>query len=398
MTADYSHMMTAAQASTASRDWGEAAQTFAAAAQLALNEGRAQPAWRAWLSAGECWRRDDRPTEAELCLRRALELTEPSGTAAAATAPKLAAVLADLGLAELADDLLESISTEQLPGSMPAAFLDTRIGILISLGRKEAARIQLQALSSTGPSGLLAADYRRTLLYLLDGDLARARQCSRKQLSALQRDGDPAAVASGLMVLAQCELYLGAEREALARYQAAANAWREAGREALAWHAEAGAVRATLALGVHPLPGLLDAGITFAKERDLVVLGIRLRIARGIALAEHAPGRAYLDLQQAMEDAMAAGLPLLVGQAAYERAVRLEPSETEQQHLLDTASMALVSHVPLAARVALARARLLARFDPAQARSVARACVPLLERMGMSRDLVAAKVLVRHLG
>lgn len=398
MASDYSHMISAAEARTASRDWAAAARTFASAAELALKQGRAEPAWRAWLWSGECWRRDDRPVNAERSLRRALELTEPSGSAAAATAPKLGAVLADLGLAELADDLMESIAAEQLPGAMPAAYLDTRIGLLLALGRKEAARIQIQALGATGPAGAVAAEYRRTTLFLLDGDLAQARQRSRRQLSAFQRDADPAAMASALMVLAQCELYLGAERESLARFQAAARAWRDAGRTALAWQAEAGAVRATLALGVHPLPGLLDPGISFAEERRLVPLGIRLRIARGIALAEHAPDLAHADLQRAMEDAMAAGLPLLVGQAAYERAVRLEPAELEQQNLLDTASMALVSHVPLAARVALARARLLARFDPAQARSVARACVPLLERMGMSRDLGTARVLVRHLG
>ena len=60
--------------------------------------------------------------------------------------------------------------------------------------------------------------------------------------------------------------------------------------------------------------------------------------------------------------------------------------------------MASVSHVPLAARVALARARLLARFDPVQARRVARACLPRLEHMHMRREVLAARALVRQLG
>lgn len=398
MSADYTHMMTAAEARTACRDWSDAASTYSKAAEIALQSGRAEAAWRAWSASGECWRRDDRPVQAERCLRRALELTEPSGTAAAATAPGLAASLADVGATELAEDLLESIACEQVPGSVPATFLDTRVGLLIALGRKEAARLQLHALRSVGRMAGAAPRFREAQLQVLDGDLSKARGSWRRLVVELHRQEQSAGLAAGLASLAEVELLLGAEREAMARFQASAEAWREAGRPAPAWASEAGRVRAMVALGVHPLPGMLDEALQFAQERELVPLGIGLRIARGIALAERDHDRADEDLSIAMEDAMSAGLPVLVGTAAYERAVRLSFDQVEQKHLLDTAAMALVSHVPLAARVALARARLLARFDPVQSRAVARACLPLLDRMGMSRDALAARALVRQLG
>jgi tetratricopeptide (TPR) repeat protein len=398
VTVEYSHMMAAAERRTAHRDWGEAARSYEAAADLAVRSGSAEPAWRAWTAAGECWRRDDRPIEAERCLRRALELTEPAGTAAAATVPPLAAVLGDLGAAELAEDLLESVAAEQAPGALLAPLHDTRAGLLVGLGRKEAARVQVQSLRGCGKVADLPVRFRDAQLLALDGELGRARTAWRRLVATLHRGGEPAGVGAALSALGDVELLLGAEREAMLRYQAAAEAWEAAGRRAPAWFAHAGRVRAMVALGVHPLPAMLEEGIAFAEDRGMIPLASALRTARGAALAEHAPDRARADLERALEDAMTVGLPLQVGQAAYELATRLCLPETQQQNLLETAAMAFVSHVPLAARVALARARLLARFDAVQARTVARSCVPLLERMGMARDLVAARALVRHLG
>lgn len=398
MSGDFTHLLASAEERTARCDWGAAARAYEEAAEIALRRGRAEQAWRAWTSAGECWRRDDRPVSAERVLRRALELTEPSGTAAAVTASQLAAVLGDLGAAEPAEDLLESIAAEQRPGAALATLHDTRVGLLIALGRKESARVHLQALQGSGESADLAVRFRQAELLAHDGDLARARAAFRRLVVSLHRAEQPAGVGAALAGLAEVELLLGAEREAIARARAAVESWTEASRRAPTWAAEAVAVRAMVAIGVHPIPALLDEGIAFAEDRGLIPLSAMLRIARGVALAEHAPDCARSDLRRAMADAMGAGLPVLVGQAAFELAARVSRSETEQQSLLETASMALVSHVPLAARVALARARLLARFDASQARSVARSCVPLLDRMGMARDLVAARALVRHLG
>jgi len=398
LSGDFSHLLASAEERTARCDWASAARSYEQAAELLLRGGRAEQAWRAWTASGECWRRDDRPVSAERVLRRALELTEPTGSAAGATAPQLAAVLADLGAAEPAEDLLESVAAEQLPGAAPASLHDTRVGLLIALGRKESARVHLQALQGQSGAAELAVRFREAELSTHDGNLARARVAYRRLAVAVHRAGQPAGVGAALAGLAEVELLLGSERESLDRASAAAEAWTEASRRAPSWAAQAIGVRAMVALGVHPLPGMLDEGIAFAEDRGLIPLSAGLRVARGVALAEHAPESARVDLHRAMADAMSAGLPILVGQAAFELAVRVSRSETEQQSLLETASMALVSHVPLAARVALARARLLARFDACQARSVARSCVPLLDRMGMARDLVAARALVRHLG
>lgn len=399
MSADFSEMMLDAEARSEERDWSAAADGFAAAAHLAGMNGKVPEAWRAWTHAGECWRRADQPRRAERCLRRAMELTEPGGSASAATAPKLAAVLGSLGAAERGEDLLETTAAEQSPRAVPAVFTDTRIGLLIALGRKEAARVLLGSLAvATDEGAVLAARFRTAQLLCLDGELARSRNAYRRLVVSLHREsGAEAGLGAALSGLAEVELLLGDDRDALGHFDAAESAFAEAGRDALQWGAQQGRVRAMVALGVQPLPALLDVGITFANERGLMPLDAGLRLARGIARADVDPDSAAADMTEAMDDAMGAGLPVLVGRAAFARAVRLPCADQERQTLLETAAMALVSHVPLAARVALARARHLARFDPVQARFVARACLPRLEAMGMSRDALAARNLLRLL-
>lgn len=399
MSVDFTDMMAHAAASTAHRDWGAAADAYAAAAHLAGMRGRVPEAWQAWRAAGECWRRADRPGDAERCLRRALKLTELDGSAAAATAPALAAVLGDVGHLEAGEDLLESVAAEQAGRRLPASFVDTRVGLLIQLGRKEAARVLLANLEPADGDEHRARAFRQAQLHALDGALHRARRVWRGLLADLRAEGDDAAGrAVSALGLAEVELLRGEDREALDLFEVATVAARAAGRESLCWQAEAGRVRAMVALGIEPLPGLLDRGLEWAGDRDLRPLEARLRMARAMACAGRHPDAAADDLQVAMDLAMQTGQPLLVGRAAFERAVRLPGTDAERQTLLETAAMAVVSHVPLAARVALARARLLARFDPGQARAVARACLPGLERMGLSRELLAARHLVRQLG
>ena len=394
-------MMDAAEARTATRDWKAAADAYAAAAHIAGMGGRVEEAWRAWFAAGSCWRRADDVVQAERCLRRALELTEIGGQACLLTAPQLAGTLADLGDAEAAEDLLESIAAEAGTIELDAVFVDTRISALLTLGRKEAARVLLASLEERrleGPEGI-AVRARSAQLLALDGELVRARQEWRKLGSGKHAlSGDPILRATVLGGLAEVDLLLGEERRALDQFEEASECWREAGRESLAWRAEAGRIRAMVALGVTPFPGLLTTGLEYAREHRLRPLEIGLLLARGLALVSSDAHDAEEDLTEAMELAMMSGLPVLVGRAAFARAGRLPIDDEQRQHLLDTAAMASVSHVPLAARVALARARLLARFDPVQARRVARACLPRLEHMHMRREVLAARALVRQLG
>lgn len=399
MAADFPELMDEGARHVAECAWGEAAEVYARAAHFAGMRGRVPDAWRAWRAAGECWRRDDQPREAERCLRRAFELTEPGGEAAELTAPVLAGVLGDLGEAEAAEDLLESVAAEHGSRTPAPTFIDTRLGLLLQLGRKEAARVLLASLEDGAGPARLAWRMRTAQLQTIDGELARARTGWRRLGVELGRDELTApGVPAALIGLAEVLVLLGEEREALEHFQVAAEGAREVGRHSLAWRAEAGRVRAMVDLGVQPMPGMLDAGVAFAEGRGLRPLEASLRLARGLSTVEHAPERAEEDLSLAMDLAMQAGLTVLVGRAAYARALRLPGADPQRRHLLDTAAMAVVSHVPLAARVALARARLLARFDPLQARSVARACLPRLERMGMTRDLLAARALVRQLG
>lgn len=402
MSITFTEMMDSAQRCTRERDWPEAAEAFASAAHLAGMGGRVAEAWRAWTAAGACWRRADQADRAERCLRRAMELTEPGGDACRRTSPQLAGVLVDLGEPEAAEDLLESVAADAPAPITDPLFLDTRIGALFALGRKEAGRVHLTSLrarSGGDPLAEQAVKVRQAQLLVMDGALVPARAAWRALVSAAgpgQRE--PALVASMLGGLAGTLSLLGEERDALEIYEDCSDLWRQAGRQGQSWSAEAARVRTMVALGVTPLPGLLDAGLSFARERHLRPLLAGLHLARGLARAESDPGRADQDLTRAMELGMDCGLPVMVGRAAYERARRLPMAEEHRQALLETAAMACVSHVPLAGRVALARARQLARSEPRQALSVARACLPRLERMGMRREVLAARALVRQLG
>ncbi|MFK7929764.1 MAG: hypothetical protein AB8H79_16345 [Myxococcota bacterium] len=400
MSGEYTDMIQKAEAHTAAGDWRSAAADYAEAAHLAGMSGLAEPAWRSWLAAGSCWRREDELHEASRCLRRAMSLVEHGGEAEAATVPHLAAVLLDRGEAEAAEEMFESSSAGVPTGSMSAIYLDTRIGTLLALGRKEAARLLLANLQTrTEPAAVLAAKVRDTQIRGLDGDLGRARNAWRRLVVTLYNDEQArAGVGAALAGLAEVELLLGETRSAVERFEEASAAWRDAGRLSAAWRADARRVCAMVALGVQPLPGLLNPGFEYAEQRGLVPLVALLHLARGIGLAATSPGLGEEDLAAATELSMQIGVPLLVGRTAYERALRLPGTDRQRLNLLDTAAMALVSHVPLAARVALARARLIAQFDPVQAREVARMCLPRLDAMNMSRDAVAARALLRHLG
>jgi hypothetical protein len=400
LNAPYADCVQAASADVARKAWVEAAQWYVRAATEAASRASVEQAWSAWVSAGECSRRADLPEQARRCFARALDLCDPDGTAAARTAPGLAAALGDLGAAEEAEELMEALAAEQGARPLPAPWLDTRIGLLVALGRKEGARVHAAALDRDGsPEAKLAQRFRAAQFQVLDGDLTKARSAWRKLAASLQaEDGAQAGVAAALDALAEVAMLQGEEREALDHFAAAAAAARSAGRAALAWGAEAGQVEAQVALGVQPLSARLDEGVAWAEDRSMMPLASRLRMARGLARVEREPGRAEEDLAAASDMAMASNLPLLVGRAALTRALRLPVRDEERRNLLDTASIALVSHVPLAARAALARARHLARTDPAQARTVARTCLPRLEAMGMGRDILAARALVRQLG
>lgn len=400
VSADYDEIMQDAEARVARQEWSGAAEAFASAAHVAGMSGRTEPAWRAWLAAGACWRRADQPIDAERSLRRAMGLVELGGEAALATIPHLAGVLLDRGQPEAAEELFEGAVAEVAARSESPTFLDTRIGVLLALGRKEAARVLLASLSTRKePDAVLAAKVRETQIRALDGELSRARGAWRRMVVTLYNDpATRAGAGAALAGLAEVELLLGETRSALERFEESARAWREVGRRSLAWQAEARRVGAMVTIGVQPMPGMLDSAFAFAEDRGMKPLLARLHLARGVGQAGNDPDRAEEDLAVATELAMQMGLPLLVGRTAYERAMRLPGSDQQRLNLLDTAAMALVSHVPLAARVALARARLLAGFDPAQARSVARTCLPHLEAMNMSRDATAARSLLRHLG
>jgi tetratricopeptide (TPR) repeat protein len=373
--------------------WANAATEYEVAGSDALKQGEIARAWTGWRLAGECWRRADRPLLARERLVSALGLVESGGEPEVSTVVPLSAVLADLGEAEAALEHLEAVDLERCSAEVRDAVLDARVGALLGLGRKEEARSFWRTwVPAEGPA-TWAHRYRELQLMTLDGDLLPARLGFQTLAGACRGRAERTAEAAAWMGLADVEYLLGHWREAVKASGTAAEAWRAAGRRAPAMEADLSAVVASAGAGAHPLATVVESTLDYAQERQLMALAVQSYIVRGMIMAKDSPREADRDFARAMDAGMRSGLPVWVGRAAVERVTRIGPA----RDLLDLATMAFVSHVPWAARTALLKARALVDEDPAVSRAIAKKCVTELERMGMSRDLGAARTLARSL-
>jgi tetratricopeptide (TPR) repeat protein len=390
------------------RHWGAAAVLFAQAAGRAMKptsserevspEARAT-ARRAWEAAGEAWRRDDRPLSAAQALGMALELTSGDGQESALARIKLAGVLGELGESETAVRLCRDAAQAVGEGPVHAVALDTWIEALQALGRKEQAKAILERLVPEGKGSLqVAVWFREGQMFRMDGELTDA--ALRFGLVASELEG----VAEALPGLAAAEAELGEVAllrgdipEALALYDRSVEHFGAVGRRALVWRAEAGRARANVEAGAQPLVIALDEGIALAENRQMVVLEADLRIARGVARAQADVEAARKDLDQAILLADRAKHPLRAGRARLEHARRLPGTDEDRIDMLVRAEAELKGNEPWFQRARLARASLMARGRPDEARRLALTAVARFAAMEMDVDSVGARKLVRQL-
>jgi len=243
--------------------------------------------------------------------------------------------------------------------------LDSLIGVLLGYPDKEAARPLVdQLVCAEGDSGL-AGQFRRGQLARLDGHLDAAHAHFESVVAGFgDRSEAAAGVAAARGEQAEIHLLRGATAPAVEGFERGMALHRAAGRGALFYRCEAGRVRAMTESGVSVLTDVLERGIDFALAREMVLLEVDLRIARGMALSAGDAARAMLDFEAAISLAEQASSRLRAGRARYEAAIRAASSSALRHQLLSGALADLEPSAPLQARVRAAIQRMAANPDP----------------------------------
>jgi hypothetical protein len=289
------------------QQWGSAARAFTSVAAASTGD----VSLTAWEGAGEAHRRDDSPLSAVTALGSALELvTEPKRRAILQV--KLAGTHTELGQGQRALSLCIQAAEEP---DCEALAVDTMSGLVQTWGARAALADLVQRLSVLDKTGL-AYRFRQAQLHRLNGQLDNSRagfEALTSDLSALP--GATVAVAATKAELASVALLQGRFEDAIGAYEAGLLEHEAAGRRTLAWRCESGRVHSLVAVGSRPLAGRLNAGIQFADQRGLVVLGVDLRIARGLATSSGDTAMAAADLRFARETSTALGMAFRAGRA-----------------------------------------------------------------------------------
>ena len=311
---------------------------------MALAAEPAGASVEAWAAAGECWRRDDRPSRARRALEMALGLPQPAAHRQQGVA-RLAAVLGELGEGASAVQLLTD-AARQGDGPGRAAVLDTLIGTLLGYGRVDQVRPLVAELREEG--GGLAVAFREGQLARLDGALDAASTAFRRVAQAL--DGHPGAeagVAAAEMELAEIAVLQGRPLQALAPFEHGRRLHLEAGRRALAYRCEAGRVRAAVEADLTVVSPWLEEGLTLANDRGMRLLALDLGLARGMGRAATDLEGALDDLRRAVREADALGTRLRGGRARLQILIRGGDAVGDRRELWASAVELLTDHVVL---------------------------------------------------
>ncbi len=302
-------------------DWEQAAPCWEQVQELAEAEERGDVALEAGIRAIDCWRRGDRPVRV---LER-IELLEgrlPDVELEALVWIHGAAACLDLGRLEEGEGHARRIMGLVQEGPVRELAADTLAGVLVASGQIAPLGELLDAWEDGEREVGIAIRFRRAQVAQLNGDWNRARE--RLLSCALELEGEdppnPSALGAVWEGLARVARDQGEVEEAFSLLDRAWIAWERAGRES-------GCVRVAVerAMTAHGdashafLPGGLDAGVSFCKERSLVLLEGRARLARGLSRWTAGSDGAIEDLSAAVFLGEQCGAPFLSGQARLER-------------------------------------------------------------------------------
>ena len=323
--------------------WAGAGHAFCRAATVAFEANYFEQAARAWETGGEALRRDDRPAEALQALQAALRFSAQENSAVVAI--KLAATAADVGDFVLAKALCQEAARERREDGIGFVALDCYAGMLLATGDVSGLRKAIAELESAPAPLLVGCLFRSAQLARLDGRLAAAELLLHQAKESLDPQSAAAGIAGIEGELAELAELKGEPAIAAERYAAAIAGHGKAERRSLAFRMEAARVRAMVTAGLDAMVQPLDEGIAYAQERNMPILDIDLRLARGMARARHAPQSAVEDLRIAIQAGDKYGLAFRAGRARLE-AAKLTVSSDQRAILLSAAIKALNGNRP----------------------------------------------------
>ncbi len=378
------------QQAAARADWPAVARVMGELLERALQDGLGSLAAEAAGAEADALWRDERPSQAATALRRALDLTTDDHIATVHEI-RLMGVLLDVGRLAVAAELGWARLAASPSGRARALAVDVLCGVVLARGDISAleglvAELEVEANGAGDDDPLgLAVSFR---LAQLDRSRGRLNEAAEGFGVAAAKSGAlPAALgarAAALSGLAGVALLRGQPRAALGLFAEARSSWAAVGRHGGAFRAAAGQVGAQLALGADAVyPGDLDQGVTYARERHLLLLEIELLLARGVARAAHQDtARARQDLERAVLLAEGAGARPLAGRAGL--ALHAAGGAVDLERVIEV----LQRDVPWGARALLAHAE--ATGDTA----AAGAALCRFEAMDMEIDADRARGLV----
>jgi len=223
-------------------------------------------------------------------------------------------------------------------GPVQAVLADTLAGVLLVSGQLEALTALLEAWESWKPVHGVAPRFRRAQLARLQGSWNPAREMLLTCVQELESNGDDSVSAKGSIwtELARVSQGQGEPEEALELLGRAGLCWQQSGRRSGAVGTEVERALVSQASEGHAyLPGGLDEYVSWSKERGLVLLEAKARLARGLCRWDGGSDGAIEDLNTAVFLAEQSGAPLLSGRARLERHQRSgEPVEGDLERAL----------------------------------------------------------------
>ena len=391
-------LLAEARALSSERRWQDAAGRFAKAAASLASAGRGDEAQQAFAAGGDAAWRADLPDLAMRCLVRSRERLDPGSPLRGVRAVQMAGVLMELGELGSAGLLLDEVEESEPAREVMMVMLDIRIAIDLHLGRVGRAHSDLALLES-----LVGEDAAPVLLFR-QGQLATRLGQFTDAVDALSacvaliegRDAYDGPRGAALLELADVACFREDFDDALGLLEQAARAWERAGRRSGVIRVEAARMALLGCMGVvETLTSGLERGLRFAKERDLRLLEVELRVASGVCHAARDPQRSAAQLDRAIGLASAMGANTLRGKALLMR----HDNAGGDREALEQACLDLVEIPTWRSRAFLALAQVLGTTPGGRAEAL-EICATALCRfssMGLEADEARARGLLWRL-
>lgn len=358
-TADFQRLIVDAEAASGRGEWGRAAELWITAAGVAEANGAEPLVGRLACTAGEAFRRADRPQDA----LNALQMGMARGSVEPATRVSLSAVLASMARPGAA------LEQARLGGDADLA-VDAEASVLVATASRETFHACWTRLRDPIARGFRQAQWLR-----MEGRLDDARQVLL--VVEAQLADHPAGRGGVRLERAEIDALQGDLEGAVEAFVAGVQDQEVAGRMALVWSITACQLRCLLDAGVTPAHSVTE-GIEWASARGLRLLELDLSLVDARMRAD------VRALTSVRDETAAAGLVRRSGRASAALAT-CTSGPTRLLHL-QRAMADLEEDVPLWLRAKVAHAEALAAMSARAGARAAEQLVTAVETAGMAPE------------